>query len=158
MNEIKNQSDLRSITLDGIEWIDTQRPKAETLKYLEDKYNLHPVHVQESLQNVQHTQVEIEDGYLFVVMHFPTHSHHNGRITSGQLGIFLGKDFIITIRNNYSPAIEDLFNQSRDGSTIFKQGSAYLLFIIVNRILNELSFMTDAVTAEIDELENKVFC
>src|ERR1700749_1674513 len=90
-------------------WLNVRNPNSETFKQLEKDYRLHPVHLSESVQKVQHNQVEREDNYLFIVLHFPIFELHTDKIYVGQVGVFLGKDYLITVHTETSPFIDDLF-------------------------------------------------
>ena len=144
----------------GLNWIDLENPGSELLAQLEHEYQLHPIHVKESLQKVQHSRVEREQHYLFYVVHVPVITRSN-KLTVYQMGIFLGKDYLITIRNGANPSLQQLFEVCDDDSNIankcFQQGSGYLLHVLMNDLLDNISNMTDAITTELDELEDLVF-
>jgi magnesium transporter len=118
-------------------------------------------HQPTGLQKVQHTQVERERDYLFLMLHFPVSSHSMDHVTIGQVGIFLGRNFLITIRTAESAAITDLFGVCRQsqekGEGYFRQGPAYMLYLLVGKLLDDISIMTDRVVAELDDLEDIVF-
>ncbi|MDB5184984.1 MAG: magnesium transporter [Candidatus Saccharibacteria bacterium] len=146
---------------DNVEWVDLENPDAELLKQLEQEYHLHPVHLQESLQKVQHIQVEHEENYLFLVLHAPIADALTGKITITQIGMFLGRDFLITIRSGACPSVTDLFGRSQQhqptAKQCFKRGSSYLLFMVIDVLLDGISAMTDEVVGELDDLEDLVF-
>src|SRR3978361_1011978 len=92
---------------DGVTWVDLENPTQAVLEQLAKTYALHPVHVKECLQKVQHAQVEREDQYLFLVLHVPVLTARKDKMHISQVGVFLGKNFIITIRGGASPCITD---------------------------------------------------
>lgn len=145
----------------GLAWLDVQNPDVETLSKLERDYHLHPVHLKESVQRVQHNQVEHEEGYLFMVMHFPVRDTRKDKITFGQIGIFLGKDFLVTIRTVKDRAVTSFFEECQQspekGDNAFQHGSGYVLYLIICKMLEEISAMTDEVVSELDEIEDLVF-
>lgn len=161
MHENHNQTELRTQTHDGVTWVDVENPSQEQLSRLERDYNLHPVHVKECVQKVQHVQVEREDQYLFLVLHAPVLTARKEKIYISQVGVFLGKDYLITIRSGAGPCISDLFEvcnlSPEKAKEYFTQGSAYLLYRLINNLLNNISNMTDDVNNELDEIEDIVF-
>lgn len=149
---------LKSQKHKDVVWLDVQNPDSEVFEKLEHDYHLHPVHLGESIQKVQHTQVEREEGYLFMVLHFPVFDSNQDTVFTGQLGVFLGKDFLITIRTTSSPVIQNLYSQSEsDPEQYFGEGSAHLLHNLISRLLDDISDMTEKVELELDEIENLVF-
>lgn len=145
----------------GVTWLDVQNPSDTVLAELQQKYKLHPIHLKESSQKVQHDQVEHEKDYLFLVMHYPVAAERRGhKVAFGQVGIFLGKNFLITIRTAPSNAVADLFAECThpdQGKLHFKHGSGYVLYLMIGRMLDEIARMTDVVTAELDTIEDVVF-
>ncbi|MGZ6005579.1 MAG: magnesium transporter CorA family protein, partial [Candidatus Saccharimonadales bacterium] len=131
------------------------------LRQIEHEFHLHPIHLNESLQKVQHTEVEREENYLFFVLHFPVYDRISDKITFGQVGIFLGQDFLVSIRTADSRSLSNFYSASRKDAEQakghFKQGAGYLLYGLISSLLDEVSSMTEEVVAELDELEDLVF-
>jgi magnesium transporter len=144
-----------------ITWLDVQNPDTDCFDQLEKDYQLHPVHLNESIQKVQHTQVEREDNYLFLVLHFPCYDSRLDKISIGQVGVFLGRDFLVTIRSSNSPFITDMFancqHSSEMAESYFDHGPAYVLHKLVSKLLDIISEMIDAVEVELDNIEDLVF-
>ncbi len=144
-----------------VTWLDVANPDKAAIETLESELHLDPIHLNECTQKVQHTQVDHEPGYLFLIMHYPVLDNQSDKISVGQIGIFLGKDFVVTIRSKRNHSIQDLFDFCAENSDkaeeLFKHGSGFLLCNIVKRHLDEISDMTDHVTDELDEMEELVF-
>lgn len=148
------------LTYHGVTWVDAQDPSEEILDELQREYKLHPIHLQESVQPVQHNQVEKGKGYLFFVIHCPIYHREAGKITFGQLGVFLGKEYVITIHNKEDASLANFYEASLNpevGKKRFERGAAYLLYLIISSLLDELSAMTYRVANELDDLEDAVF-
>jgi len=154
-------TELRAQTHSGVTWLDLEQPSQEVLADLERTYKLHPVHIKECVQKVQHIQVEREEGYLFLVLHVPVLTDRSDKIHVTQVGVFLGRDYLLTIRAGASPCITDLFEvcklSSAKAEEYFKQGAAYLLYSLINGLLQGISEVTDDINNELDEIEDQVF-
>jgi len=137
----------------GVTWVDALRPDQGTLKKLEQTYKLHPVHVRESLQKVQHTEVEKTANYLFLVLREPVYEASTHKLSIRQMGIFLGKDFVLTVRSGEVPAVERVIDQVGD----YKHGSAYMVYLLINAVLSDMFAISDHIESELDNIENRVF-
>ena len=162
MNTPKTQTAvIQSQQHDNVTWLDVLNPDAETFAKLESIYNLHPIHLHESVQKVQHNQVEREDGYLFLVLHFPVFNVKKDKLLISQVGVFLGKNYVITIRAAACHEIDALYTSCQDDTTTaksyFGQGSAYLLHSVISKMLSSIATMTENVELELDEIEDLVF-
>ncbi len=157
--ETKTATSLRQQSHYNVTWVDVQNPTEDDFKKLEQDFQLHPVHLTESIQKIQHTQVEREDNYLFLVLHFPVASQPGGKLLIGQVGIFLGRDFMVTIRTADSAGLGALYAEcdKEQDSSFFNQGSGFLAYNAIGSLISDVSQMTDEVIAELDEVEDLVF-
>jgi magnesium transporter len=151
---------IRTITRGEVSWLDVRDPDSDDFAQLSHDFQLHPVHLNESIQKVQHSRVEREEDYLFLVLHFPVYHPVQDKILIGQVGVFLSKDYVITVHRGKSPFIDDLLTELKDSAELekyFHQGPAYLLHKIISKLLDSISVMTEIVEQELDEIEGLVF-
>ena len=75
--------------------------------------------------------------YLFIVLHFPVFDKQVGRLNAGELDLFVGPDFVITLPNQPLKPIEYLFERCRSSEETreqyFSKGPSYLLYHIVDQ-------------------------
>lgn len=161
MGDDPKSNKIRTQTHNGVTWIDVQSGDAETFAQLEQKYHLHPLHLKESVQKVQHTEVEREKDYLFVVFHYPVLQAGATKISVGQVGIFLGKNYLLTVHAHTGSCAQSLYSEceysQERAKEFFGQGSAYLLYVIIRRLLDDISRLTEVVEDELDNVEGLVF-
>jgi magnesium transporter len=152
---------VRSQKHGGVTWLDVTAPDAETFAQLEREYHLHPLFLKESVQKVQHVQVEREADYLFLVLHFPVLQSGATKLAVGQVGVFLGKDYVITVHSNAGSFTQSLYSECdyapEQADKYFGQGPAYLLYSIIRRLLDDMSRMTEVIEDELDEIDSLVF-
>lgn len=149
---------VRKHTHGDVAWVDAYNPGSAVLERLEREYGLHPLHVRESVQKVQHNEVEREKEYLFLVVHFPLLDEQTGRISVGQLGMFLGKNYVITIHTEHSSVLDELFIHCKGSDGIDgMHSSGYLLYIIIAKLLAHIEYVSEVVDTELDEIDGLVF-
>ncbi len=148
---------VRRHTFNDITWVDVHAPGQTVLERLEKEYGLHPVHLRESVRKVQHNEVEHGRHYLFFVIHYPLQAS-TGKITVGQLGVFLGKDYVITIHVKDAPFIDDFYAHfMRTSDRQEARSAGYLLFCIIVQLLKTMEDITERIDVELDEVEDLVF-
>src|SRR3989344_1881265 len=144
-----------------VTWIDIEHPSHEIFKQLETDYHLHPVHLRESIQKIQLTEAEHEEHYIFLLLHIPFYDTAIGKIQIYQTGIFLGKKYLITIHEGQIPVITHMFEQCLHNDDHKEQrinkSSGYLLYNIVNKLLESISALSEDTIGELDEIESLVF-
>jgi magnesium transporter len=151
---------INKLEREGVTWLDVPNPTSEIFGQLAEQYHINPVHLQESVQKVQHTEVDHGPDYLFLVLRPAVADGASGKLLTGQVGIFLGKDYLITIHEGDSPALQTLFadcGQAEQAEEYFGQGSAYLLYVLIARILGGISALAEQIMTELDDIEDQVF-
>lgn len=160
-NILHSLKGVKALLHSGVTWLDVESPDAAVFSALEKDYGLHPVHLQESVQKVQLTQIDHEKGYLFLLLHIPHYDKTEDKLVAAQIGVFLGKNYVITIHNGINTPAKTMFiecgRDSHAREDCFKKGSGYLLYSLVRKLLDDLSVQSQSLLDELDTLEDRVF-
>jgi magnesium transporter len=161
MTTTHSTSQSRRQTLAGMTWIDLENPSRKTLAELADTYKLHPLQVEECFSKDQLPQIEVEDEYVFLLMYFPKYIAEQNSTVAAHVGIFLGKNYLITVHEEKTPVITDLFYAYEQGidhkDAHLKKSPAFILHGIITALLVDISSMVHAITKDLDAIEVKVF-
>lgn len=156
-----HNKDVLTLESNGVTWVCVEKPTKTVFTQLEETYNLHPVHLKESTQIIQLTEVEREEHYVFLLVHLPTYNATTNRIQTSQVGVFLGKDFVITIHDGRKSVLNDLFDAcSADAelaTATFKHSSGFLLYSLIKQLLEDVSATVETILNELDAIEVVVF-
>jgi Mg2+ and Co2+ transporter CorA len=87
-------------------WIGLFEPSERELEQLEKNYGLHPLAIEDALKANQMPKVDIYGDQLFVMTR-TAHLEHD-HIAYGETAIFVGKNFIISVRHGSARAHSDL--------------------------------------------------
>src|SRR6266545_6359094 len=101
---------------DGLTWIHLDTPTHEEAQQLASRFGWHPLDVEDVLSKRQRPKVDdyAEDGYLFAVLHFPVYDKAVQRLNAGELDLFLGADYLVTLPNIELLPITRLFQRCVD--------------------------------------------
>lgn len=142
-------------------WIDIENPTREELAKLTSEYKFHPLHLEDSLLRGQPPQVEREDNYIFLILHFPSYDVAKNKVFISQVGIFLGKDYLITLHEDSAPEVRRLFDalekDHKDHGVEFNKSAGFLLYSVIGGLLDDLLALVQVTTKELDDIEEKVF-
>ena len=151
----------KKVEHNGVTWLDIENPTSQELARLAQEYSFHPVHIEESLFKSQQPQLEKEAGYLFLLLYLPSFNHIASRILSSQIGVFLGKNYVVTIHDESAPEIRRWLGKCEqdDGyrEQFFKKSSGFLLYSIIASILGSTTVIIQRILEELDEIEYSVF-
>jgi magnesium transporter len=90
-----------------MEWHDIQNPDDKLLDELAARYSLHPLHVEDCRQDAQRTKAETGDSYLFISLKQLAFDDA-GRLSSGDVVLFVGRDFLLTVHRAPVALLEPL--------------------------------------------------
>jgi magnesium transporter len=151
--ELAGHLDNRKVTWINIDGLGD----VEALKILGEKFNLHPLALEDVLNTGQRPKVEQAPDYLFVVaqMVYQDNSH---TICGEQVSLFLGKNFIITVQEE---AQYDVFDpvraRIRSGrGAIRKLKADYLAYALLDSIIDHYYPVLENLGGAIEELENEL--
>src|SRR5215213_4089335 len=145
----------------GLRWINIERPGPLEQGWLEDRFPFHPLDYEDVRSRNQRPKIDEYEEYLFIVLHFPVFDKAIGRLNTGELDIFVGPDYLITLPNVPLQPVEYLFERCRSSEQardeLFGKGSGYLLYKVVDNAFDYCFPMLRKVGNKLDRLENEIF-
>jgi magnesium transporter len=145
----------------NITWLNVKNPSRKETDFLREKYSFHPLYLNTAISKSQPPQIEKEADYLFIVLHLPSYDSSENKVITHQVGIFLGKNYLITLHDENSPIFLNIFNQCLENKeyrdNFFKKTSGYLLYSILENLTLDMSSLAQTISQEIDEIEDIVF-
>ena len=128
-------------------WIGLLEPDDGALKRIQDHFGLHPLAVEDALDPRHLPKVEPYGDHLFLVAR--TANLHGDKIVYGNTAIFMGRQFIISVRHGSDRAHSPVRAQLEATPWLLKQGPDHVLHAI-------LDFIVDGYTDVVDAMEEKV--
>ena len=128
-------------------WIGLFEPSERELEQLEKNYGLHPLAIEDALKANQLPKVDVYGDQLFVMTR-TAHLEHD-HIAYGETAIFVGKNFIITVRHGSARAHSDLRAQLEAAPSLLSHGPDYVLHAI-------LDFIVDGYLPVVETIEERV--
>ena len=137
-------------------WLHVQGvPTPSLLKQLGETYGLHPLALEDVLRRGQRTKFEIYDDQYFVVLNMPRHDEHAGLIVN-QVSYFLGDNYLITFDDGEKDAFEPVRERLREQRAISKRGMDYLLYALIDVVIDEGFPMLEEFGDRMEALEQAV--
>jgi len=138
-------------------WIQVNgRPDAETLRSLGQQFDLHELALEDVLNTGQRPKMDVFGEQLFLILALPVHC--NGGIVTEQISIFAGKDYVICFSTTRHDPFEPLRKRMRppSSSRLRTLGIDYLLYAIVDVVIDAAFPVLDEFSSEIEELEESL--
>lgn len=154
---------MQTIKHKKITWVDIINPNRKEISQLAQDYPFHPLHLEDCISKGQFPKIEQsdEDNYLFLLLRFPRFKAVEEKIVINQICFFLGVNYLVTIHEDTTDAISNIFEESKQNSrqreAYIDNSSAHLLYIIIDQLTKDLAPLLQAILKEVDEAEDIVF-
>jgi magnesium transporter len=157
----RTQPQIERLSQEGIQWIHIEEPSGLERAWLAEHFDFHALDLEDVMSRNQRPKIDEYPDYLFIVLHFPVFDKQVGRLNAGELDLFVGPDFIITIPNQPLKPVEYLFERCRTSEEtreqLFSKGTGYLLYQIVDQSFDYCFPMLRKIGNKLEQLEEEIF-
>jgi magnesium transporter len=147
----------------GFVWIGLHEPSETEFAGVAELFGLHPLAVEDAVVAHQRPKVERYDETLFAVFKTCGYVEHEELtatsevVDTGELMIFTGPDFVITVRHGRHGSLGPLREALEDTPEQLAKGPAAVLHAIADHVVDDYLAVADAVQNDIDAVESTVF-
>ena len=146
---------------DNVVWVDFDITENNGIKELEDilleTFKFHHLTVEDCHEARNQPKVESFSKYLFFIIHGIKNETNTANFVTKELDGYLGKNFVVTVRNEHFRSIDKVKRQIRANTYICMRGAAYLLHQILDQIVDMYMPLVDDFDIAINDLEDRVF-
>jgi magnesium transporter len=158
----KNQLNVETVSGGKLTWYYIEKPTIQEVDYLAKHFHFHPLDLDDVLSRVQRPKIDEYEDYLFIVMHFPVFNKENRVTTASEVNIFIGENYVVTVdcQSDLKP-LAKFFKECQINEEIknnyLNYSSGYLLYHILDRLVNYCFPIVNKLTDNIDKIEDLIF-
>lgn len=141
----------------GMAWIGLARPTEAELLSLAAEFDLHPLAVEDAMEAHQRPKLERYGDTLFVVLRAARYLDALEEVDFGELHVFVGPDFVITVRHGAAPDLSAVRRRMEESPELLKLGPEAVLYAILDTVVDGYEPVVVGVQNDIDEIETEVF-
>nr|WP_053676773.1 magnesium and cobalt transport protein CorA [Streptomyces sp. WM4235] len=142
---------------DGMAWIGLHRPTEAELHSLAAEFNLHPLSIEDALEAHQRPKLERYGDTLFVVLRAARYLDALEEVDFGELHVFVGPDFLITVRHGAAPDLSAVRRRMEETPDLLSLGPEAALYAILDAVVDGYAPVVEGVQNDMDEIETEVF-
>jgi magnesium transporter len=142
---------------DGMAWIGLYRPSVDEVHSVTAEFDLHPLAVEDALLGHQRAKFERYGETLFVVLRPARYLDTEEEVEFGELHIFVGPGFVVTIRHAESPDLAAVRRRMEANPELLDLGPEAVLYAMIDQVVDEYRPVVAGLEKDIDEIEDQLF-
>ncbi|HYI32753.1 MAG TPA: magnesium/cobalt transporter CorA [Glaciibacter sp.] len=142
---------------DGFAWIGLYRPTEPEVRSVAGEFGFHYLAMEDTLKGHQRAKLEHYDETLFLVLRPARYMDAEERVEFGELHIFVGRDFVVTIRHAESPNLAKVRSRMEASPELLARGPQAVLYAILDEVVDEYGPVVAGLQNDIDEIEDQLF-
>lgn len=136
-------------------WIGLLEPSAELLARVQTQFNLHDLAIEDAALPHQAPKLELYGEDAFIVAR--TAQMEGERIAFGETHLFVGRGHIVSVRHGPSVSYGGVRQRCESCQVVLSRGEHYVLYAILDFIVDQYMPVLASIQAEVDEIEDQVF-
>jgi len=163
--DARQQPQLAELNSDGLTWIHLERPSQDEAQELGRRFGWHPLDIEDVMSRRERPKVDVYSeeeatGYLFAVLHFPVYNTSVGRLDAGELDVFLGPDYLVTLPNVDLKPVTRLFQRVSENEqlrhNLFSRGSGRLLYEVLDDLYDYCFPILDKIGGKLRQIDEEI--
>jgi magnesium transporter len=137
-------------------WLDVDGPVDEaTLTELASVFGLHPLALEDVLHGKQRPKTEVYPDHVFMVVQLAT--FREDRIHLEQIGLFLGRGFVLTFQTEPGDPFDPVRLRIRGSLGLVRSsGADHLAYALIDIVVDHYFPLVDILADKLEELEEKI--
>jgi magnesium transporter len=142
---------------DSMAWIGLYRPVEDELLSAADQLGLHELAVEDAVTARQRPKLERYDDTLFVVLRSARYRDDTEEIDFGELHLFVGPNFVLTVRHSEAPDLAAVRRRVEDEPDLLRLGPEAVLYAVLDAVVDGYAPVVAGLQNDIEEIETEVF-
>ena len=135
-------------------WIALESPTREDFDQLQQRFELHDLAVEDSLQAHQRPKVERYGPNMFTVLRPAVYDDDQEQVRIGEIHIFLGPDYAVTVRYEPSEVLRRAARRLEEDPELLARGPSAVHYAVVDQMVDDYFPVLQGVSADLDQIED----
>jgi magnesium transporter len=140
-----------------VRWVELTAPTGEELELLRQRFDFHPLTIEDCMHLDQRPKIEEYRDHLFLVTQgFSQQGARVETLELQELQSFLAERYLVTVHETPIAALEKTWQRLTREPKILERGAAFAYYLVVDGIVDDNFPILDCIADELDELEDSV--
>ncbi|WP_375432441.1 magnesium and cobalt transport protein CorA [uncultured Friedmanniella sp.] len=141
----------------GMAWIGLYRPTSTEIEAVAQEFGMHRLAVEDAIAAHQRPKLEHYGDLIFTVLRPARYLDATEKVEFGELHVFVGADFVVTIRHAESPDLARVRARLEESRDLLCLGPEAVLYAILDQVVDEYVPVVTGLQNDIDEIEDQLF-
>jgi magnesium transporter len=137
-------------------WVALKDPGPDELATMKHEFNLHELAIEDAQKGHQRPKIEEYGESIFAVMH-TVEMDEEGELLIGEVDVFVGRNYVLSVRRNTRVGFQSVRARCEREPHLLKEGSAFVLYALLDDVVDRYFPIIEAMSTEIEELEDRIF-
>ena len=138
-------------------WNGLLNPSADEIAAVAEEFGLHALAVEDTISAHQRPKLEQYGDVTFVVLRPARYVDPQDVVDIGEVHLFLGQDFVITVRHAIQPDLAAVRRRLENDPILLRGGPFAVLYAVLDKIVDDYAPVLLGLQTDIDEVETQVF-
>lgn len=129
----------------------------DAIKELGNHFELHPLLIEDIVNTNQRPKLDEYEDYIYVVLKM-LYFDSNNALKIEHISFVLGEDYLLSFQESEGDVFDPIRDRLRTSKGLVrKMGADYLLYILIDAIVDNYFILVDDLGAKTEELEDNLF-
>ena len=138
-------------------WLDYCAPTEADLETIQEELGLHDLAIDDAVGQRQRPKLDRYDSHLFVTAYSVSLDDVTGELGTSEVAVFITRQALVTVRKDDSYDITNVTRRWDESADLAKNGVAFLLWGLLDDIVDAHFDAVQQLDAEIEGLEDLLF-
>ncbi|RKT27086.1 magnesium transporter [Paraburkholderia sp. RAU2J] len=137
-------------------WVALKEPGPGELSVMQHEFGLHELAIEDAQNGHQRPKIEEYGDSMFAVMH-TVEMDDDGELLIGEVDVFVGRNYVLSVRRGTRAGFQNVRTRCEREPRLLKEGSAFVLYALLDDVVDRYFPIVEAMSTEIEELEDRIF-
>ncbi|MFN8196120.1 MAG: magnesium and cobalt transport protein CorA, partial [Nocardioidaceae bacterium] len=138
-------------------WVGLHDPTEVEIEDVAVAFGLHPLAVEDAVNAHQRPKLEHYEDSLFFTVKTLWYVDEYDAVETGEINIFVGDDFVITVRHGQGSELHGTRRYLEDRSEVLRYGPSAVVYAVCDLVVDGYEGVAASLEVDVDEVEGSVF-
>jgi magnesium transporter len=138
-------------------WVGLHDPSQDELELVAQRFDLHPLAVEDALHAHHRPKLERYDDALFMVLKTLWYVDERDAVETGEINLFVGPGYVVSVRHGEGTELSSARRDLERRAELLGHGPSSVVYAVCDRVVDGYEDVGASLEVDVDEVEESVF-